>query len=448
MRFRKENQIVTIAIENKGASTYQLRSWLHEFGPDGKQLDNAQVNMPPQIVGNSHQARLFGGQLFGVYHREGWQCTGDSHQPAARKQGAAVSSGGAAQSATSNGDAARAAAARPGAQASAGGAHGRGPVAPVAAGRGAPPPARGVAPAGAYQGNGPGGMRPAQPSKPKTAPHVPAHQPVASQHMMAGRGVPHVHGAMPPGAAAAGQARAMPHPGGMPGQQLHMQQGYRPPVGMHPAQQQQHHPHPHQVPAPHPAHAAHQAQGVPQYHAAAGRGYMPAHQPQVAGRGVAPGQSVARPPVSSVQPAGTAPPHQQVYKAHPGAAGVHGHGHGHAMAAHQQAQAPQQAMASGIPVGVAGAPMQHTPGVPAAPMQQQQHAGMAATVPPANRPAAVAKAPLLVHPPPSSGQVPGQVAGHVAGHVAGQVPGQVPGQAPPMHHATYQQHQQPPPKPN
>ena len=63
MRFRKENQIVTIAIENKGASTYQLRSWLHEFGPDGKQLDNGQVHMPPQNVGNSHQARLFGGQL-------------------------------------------------------------------------------------------------------------------------------------------------------------------------------------------------------------------------------------------------------------------------------------------------------------------------------------------------------------------------------------------------
>jgi hypothetical protein len=64
MRFRKDNQIVTIAIESKGASTYQLRSWLHEFGADGKPLDNnSQVQMPPQMVGNSAQARLFGGQL-------------------------------------------------------------------------------------------------------------------------------------------------------------------------------------------------------------------------------------------------------------------------------------------------------------------------------------------------------------------------------------------------
>lgn len=64
MRFRKDNQIVTIAIESKGASTYQLRSWLHEFGADGKPVDNnSQVQMPPQMVGNSAQARLFGGQL-------------------------------------------------------------------------------------------------------------------------------------------------------------------------------------------------------------------------------------------------------------------------------------------------------------------------------------------------------------------------------------------------
>ena len=41
MRFRKDNQIVTIAIESKGASTYQLRSWLHEFGADGKPVGRA-----------------------------------------------------------------------------------------------------------------------------------------------------------------------------------------------------------------------------------------------------------------------------------------------------------------------------------------------------------------------------------------------------------------------
>lgn len=63
MRFRKDNQIVTIAIESKGASTYQLRSWLHEYGSDGKPLENAVVHMPPQMIGNSSQARLFGGQL-------------------------------------------------------------------------------------------------------------------------------------------------------------------------------------------------------------------------------------------------------------------------------------------------------------------------------------------------------------------------------------------------
>jgi len=72
MRFRKENQIVTIAIENKGASTYQLRSWLHELGADGKPLDNAQVQMPAQIVGNSVQARLFGGQLVRNYLTFAW----------------------------------------------------------------------------------------------------------------------------------------------------------------------------------------------------------------------------------------------------------------------------------------------------------------------------------------------------------------------------------------
>lgn len=63
MRFRKDNQVVTIAIEKKDASTYQLRSWLHEYGPDGKALENSQVSMMSQIVGNSSQARLFGGQL-------------------------------------------------------------------------------------------------------------------------------------------------------------------------------------------------------------------------------------------------------------------------------------------------------------------------------------------------------------------------------------------------
>mmetsp|Transcript_66251 Transcript_66251/g.96990 ORF Transcript_66251/g.96990 Transcript_66251/m.96990 type:complete len:947 (+) Transcript_66251:324-3164(+) len=404
MRFRKENQIVTIAIENKGASTYQLRSWLHEFGPDGKQLDNGQVHMPPQNVGNSHQARLFGGQLFGVYHREGWQCTGDSHQPAARKASAVGSSGGAAQGATSNGDAARAAAARPGAQAPAAGAHGRGVAAvPVATARSVLPVAR-AAPVGAYPSNGPA-SRPAQPMKPKTAPHVPAHQPVVSPHMMAGRGAPQVHGAMQPGAA--GQARApMAHTGGIPGQQMHMQQGYRPAVGMHQAQPHQHHPH--QVPATHPAHAAHQAQGMPQYHAAAGRGYMPPHHPQVAGRGGGPVQPGLGPPGSHVAQQASAAAHQQMYKPHPGGAGVPGH----AMPVPQHAQPTQLPIAAGMQMGVAGALM--------------QHAGMPAGATLAHCPAPVAK--------PS-----------VAPATAGR--GQVPGQGPPMQHPTYQQQQQPPSKP-
>jgi hypothetical protein len=65
MRFRKDSQVVTIAIEKKDASSYQLRSWLHEYGPDQKPVENSQVSMPPQIVGNASQARLFGGQLVG-----------------------------------------------------------------------------------------------------------------------------------------------------------------------------------------------------------------------------------------------------------------------------------------------------------------------------------------------------------------------------------------------
>ena len=63
MRFRKDDQVVTIAIEKKDASTYQLRSWLHEIGQDGKAVEHSQVVMMPQVVGNSSQARLFGGQL-------------------------------------------------------------------------------------------------------------------------------------------------------------------------------------------------------------------------------------------------------------------------------------------------------------------------------------------------------------------------------------------------
>ena len=218
---------------------------------------------------------------FAVYHREGWQCTGDSHQPPSRKAGQGGAGGGGAHGATSN----AAASARPGGgQPSSGAPHSRAAASPgsSSAGRGVSSAARGVAPAGAYPSNGPGGApRPSggAAAKPKQMPNVAAHAPVASPHMMAGRGAPAVHSAMTP---ASGQARApMPHPGGpggMPGQQMHTQQGYRPTAIPQAPPPQQQHPghHPHQVPSPH----VHQAQGVPPYHAAAGRGYMPAHHPQ------------------------------------------------------------------------------------------------------------------------------------------------------------------------
>lgn len=207
---------------------------------------------------------------FGVYHREGWHCTGDSHQPPARKAAAAGGSGGGG--ATANGDRASSSVARPGAQPSSAGTH-RPAVAPAAGASRQVPAGRGVTPVGSYAGNGPAAGRAAAAPRPKPQQQM-AHAPVASPHMMAGRGAAPVH-AMPPGAAAAGQARApMPHPGAMAGQQMHMQQGYRPPVGMHQAPPHQQQQHPHAVAAPHGAHAAHhQAQGVPQYHAAAGRGY-------------------------------------------------------------------------------------------------------------------------------------------------------------------------------
>ena len=252
MRFRKGNQIVTIAIESKGASSFQLRSWLHEFGDDGKPLENGQVNMPPQMIGNSVQARIFGGQLFAVYHRDGWQCTGDSHQPATRKGIAGGQGTGGA--------------ARPtGQQQQQQQQRSAGPGGMNNAGRGmSPGGGRGVAPAG-YAGNGgPAGPVRQAVSKTKAAPQ--AHQQMTSPHMMAGRGAPQMHPQQ--------QARApMPHPGGVPGQQMHMQHGYRPTAGAHqmPPQHQQY---AHQVPA-HAAHPAHQAQGVPPYHSAAGRGYPP-----------------------------------------------------------------------------------------------------------------------------------------------------------------------------
>jgi len=72
MRFRKDSQVVTIAIEKKDASSYQLRSWLHEYGPDQKPVENSQVSMPPQIVGNASQARLFGGQLVSPLQPNGY----------------------------------------------------------------------------------------------------------------------------------------------------------------------------------------------------------------------------------------------------------------------------------------------------------------------------------------------------------------------------------------
>jgi len=103
LRFRRDTHIVSIWIQKKSPSSFQVWTRIDEVGKEGKPIEGMSTNVTPHPIGNSESAKLYGAQLYSLLLREGWTCVQDSHSARKPNPGAAGAAGAAQPSNPSSG---------------------------------------------------------------------------------------------------------------------------------------------------------------------------------------------------------------------------------------------------------------------------------------------------------------------------------------------------------